>query len=505
MFVLSVIGEKRTITLDPALAGMGGLSIETDGTTGQVKYQHTIIAGGVPVASIVTLKDDTQPDVESETSYLHVDRMGSVVMVTDTLGKMQTKTVFDTWGLRRSSRHAAVDDPFALALRHSATDRGYTQHQMLDDVGLIHMNARLYDPVLARFISADSVAPSPGFSQGLNRYSYVYNNPFGSTDPSGNNPWAILAFFLIAGGIATDNATLVQAGFALLGPGILTAAMGGFTAGWVTSGGDFNSAFRGAAFGIVSAGANLAAGGVFARGGFESIVLHGLVGGTISSLQGGSFKSGFRSGAISEGLMPKVSGKGGSDNLSTGARVGRAAAAASVGALAAHASGGDPATGAVTAAFGRLYGDRGRGGGSGGGGQSPENNADLSSAAHEEARIWSNLNADKEKLLLSYLKGGGVLDSSVDMLTQQISDQLLTFVIDGYSGQIVSENAEGKIILDVVMENTMTSTGEKVFGKIQAFTEFLGFVPFDQPGIQFRYLFTGDNKVDLTPVLRAFP
>jgi hypothetical protein len=50
------------------------------------------------------------------------------------------------------------------------------------------MGARWYDPSLNRFLSPDSIIPQPGNPQSLNRYSYVYNNPLGYTDPSGHAP-----------------------------------------------------------------------------------------------------------------------------------------------------------------------------------------------------------------------------------------------------------------------------------------------------------------------------
>src|SRR5215469_17184208 len=56
---------------------------------------------------------------------------------------------------------------------------------MLDNVGLIHMNGRVYDPVLGRFLSVDPVYQAPTNMQSLNPYSYVLNNPLSLTDPSG--------------------------------------------------------------------------------------------------------------------------------------------------------------------------------------------------------------------------------------------------------------------------------------------------------------------------------
>ena len=67
----------------------------------------------------------------------------------------------------------------------SATTRGYTGHEMLDPVGLVHMNGRVYDPELGRFLSADPFVQDASNLQSWNRYSYVINNPLSLTDPSG--------------------------------------------------------------------------------------------------------------------------------------------------------------------------------------------------------------------------------------------------------------------------------------------------------------------------------
>src|SRR5581483_625156 len=49
----------------------------------------------------------------------------------------------------------------------------------------INYNARLYDPQIARFMSADSIIPDPTNGQSFNRYAYVSNNPLNAVDPSG--------------------------------------------------------------------------------------------------------------------------------------------------------------------------------------------------------------------------------------------------------------------------------------------------------------------------------
>jgi len=49
----------------------------------------------------------------------------------------------------------------------------------------VHMNGRVYDPAIGRFLSADPFIDCVQSTQGWNRYSYVKNNPLAFTDPSG--------------------------------------------------------------------------------------------------------------------------------------------------------------------------------------------------------------------------------------------------------------------------------------------------------------------------------
>ena len=55
-----------------------------------------------------------------------------------------------------------------------------------------------FDPRLGRFTSADPTIQYPGDLQSYNRYSYVLNNPFFATDPSGfvsDSGWSWSGFF----------------------------------------------------------------------------------------------------------------------------------------------------------------------------------------------------------------------------------------------------------------------------------------------------------------------
>lgn len=72
----------------------------------------------------------------------------------------------------------------ALAEHATASGRA-SEDEVLDCFGLVHMNGRIYDPLLGRFLSADLVVQNPASLQCFNRYSYVLNNPLTLTDPSG--------------------------------------------------------------------------------------------------------------------------------------------------------------------------------------------------------------------------------------------------------------------------------------------------------------------------------
>ncbi|TCI04835.1 hypothetical protein EZV61_02355 [Corallincola luteus] len=114
--------------------------------------------------------------------YLHGDRLGSVDTITDGSGNVRQRREFDPFG---KARDTYSDNSLGGKLSSEITDRGFTQHEHLDDVALIHMNGRAYDYNLGRFLSVDPVIQAPENSQSLNPYSYIMNNPLAGTDPSG--------------------------------------------------------------------------------------------------------------------------------------------------------------------------------------------------------------------------------------------------------------------------------------------------------------------------------
>jgi RHS repeat-associated protein len=115
--------------------------------------------------------------------YLLGDRLGSVDAVTDAAGTLTETRGYDAFGAPRTGTWADTS-PVKLAST-ATTPHGFTGHEHLNSLQLIHMNGRVYDYLLGRFLEVDPVIQSPTNSQSLNPYSYLMNNPLSGTDPTG--------------------------------------------------------------------------------------------------------------------------------------------------------------------------------------------------------------------------------------------------------------------------------------------------------------------------------
>jgi RHS repeat-associated protein len=130
-----------------------------------------------------------------ELSYLLRDRLGSVVGVEQvTLSDRrisgltpETRHAFDAFGAPRSNRWWSANRWHDIGTWYSPTrtQQGFTGHERLSGLQLIHMRGRVFDPVLGRFHGVDPIIQFPLSSQGLNPYSYLLNNPMAGVDPTG--------------------------------------------------------------------------------------------------------------------------------------------------------------------------------------------------------------------------------------------------------------------------------------------------------------------------------
>jgi RHS repeat-associated protein len=115
--------------------------------------------------------------------YLLKDRLGSVDAVTDSAGTVTETRGYDAFGKPRSGTWNDLTPPKLGSV--AITPKGFTQHEHLNQLELIHMNGRVFDYALGRFFSVDPIIQFPLNSQSLNPYSYILNNPLSGTDPTG--------------------------------------------------------------------------------------------------------------------------------------------------------------------------------------------------------------------------------------------------------------------------------------------------------------------------------
>lgn len=123
-----------------------GKLFEQETKSGLTTYTHYIKAVGSTVA-IETSKSDHASSIH----YLHKDHLGSITAITDSQGLIVEEQSYDPHGKRRNSDWTDIAGPSTSS---TTTDRGFTGHEHIDEVGLVHMNGRVYDANLGRFISA---------------------------------------------------------------------------------------------------------------------------------------------------------------------------------------------------------------------------------------------------------------------------------------------------------------------------------------------------------------
>jgi RHS repeat-associated protein len=117
-------------------------------------YRHYVFAGGQAVAQYERRSSGSPLN---DIQYLHRDHRASVVATTNAAGTVRQRFEYDAFGGRTRSFGSGADD----------TERGYTGHEHLDAVELTHMNGRVQDPELGRFVSADPFVQAPYHSQSL--------------------------------------------------------------------------------------------------------------------------------------------------------------------------------------------------------------------------------------------------------------------------------------------------------------------------------------------------
>ena len=260
-----------------------------------LRYWYIYTPGGLEGLYI---EKSTPNGMTSHTTKVITDHLGSIESLIDN-GDWVYDVDYDAWGKREVLLPYWFDPTF---------DRGYCGHEHIDELELINMNGRMYDPLLGRFLSPDNYIQSTTNPQNYNRYSYCLNNPLKYSDPSGDIVWLPVIIGAAMGGYSgyrigsAKNATgwemfgyiaggVLIGGFSGYGSTVLSAAgVGAGGVGAITgsfSGSMFNMMAKGASLNNYFGGAFIGGTSVWAGGYLASAIGGGwgaLIGGSVSNL-----------------------------------------------------------------------------------------------------------------------------------------------------------------------------------------------------------------------------
>ncbi len=324
------ISEKNGIReLRRTIGGEVQISYWNTNPQGQERYLHKDRVG-VPLGLLSSTMKTAQVGTISG-QYIAAQALrrlwrGSIDAITDAAGNVIDAMSFTAFGERRDIADWRIGESLmGIDALRAITSKGFTGHEMVDAVGIIHMGGRIYDPRLGRFLQADPFVQAPDNSQNLNRYSYVLNNPLSFTDPTGFFFGGLFKFLKIGaalgigvftGGVGLGAFTFLGISGGLAGVGI--AAAGGFISGALLAGnikGALIGAFTSFLFAGVgqqiaqaagAAGSGILGTGLNAGQLLGATAITGFLGGVLSEVQGGKFGHAFLSSGITSLLSPAL-------------------------------------------------------------------------------------------------------------------------------------------------------------------------------------------------------
>ena len=160
----------------------GGQLLQDKYTKGSFIYCLDFIydASGRPYALYYTC------DGSSTVYYYLLNLQGDVVRLVDATGATVANYKYDPYGKLLSVTDAngiAITGATHIANLNPLRYRGYYYDT---ETGWYYLQSRYYDPIIKRFLNADTYASTGQGFLGYNMFAYCGNNPVNASDPSGS-------------------------------------------------------------------------------------------------------------------------------------------------------------------------------------------------------------------------------------------------------------------------------------------------------------------------------
>ncbi|MDQ2088143.1 RHS repeat-associated core domain-containing protein, partial [Herbivorax sp. ANBcel31] len=119
------------------------------------------------------------------TLYYMYNGHADVTALIDTNGVVRATYYYDAFGNVMDEQYfTASGNPTSTPINNSIMYAGYQYDR---ETGLYYLNARMYDPAIARFLQEDTYRGDPNDPLTLNLYAYTANNPITYWDPTGHS------------------------------------------------------------------------------------------------------------------------------------------------------------------------------------------------------------------------------------------------------------------------------------------------------------------------------
>ena len=175
-------GAPITLTYDPlgrwtmgGGANYGNAAYDGDRLVYDMNGAGTFYIHADGVDEPIVAEPAVDGSVWSGQTFLHADRQGSIVATSDGVGAMTPYTY----------------GPYGEPQTWAGSRFRYTGQMAIPEAQLYYYKARVYDPVLGRFLQTDPI----GYQAGSNMYAYVLGDPVNESDPSGLAPYQMYSTY----------------------------------------------------------------------------------------------------------------------------------------------------------------------------------------------------------------------------------------------------------------------------------------------------------------------